>query len=235
MGNNDPGPQPSRPAAKRRNPVELFLVRGFIVFLLVLVGTEAISWWSHKQALETLRARIHEGETTAGSKLVTETEVKVVVKGRQPVKTQDLTGKGISNGASRLDVYAWFTVSPFKKREMYVYYGRQGPDDKFGPEVLEVEPDDQLAAPIDIKVLTAEEIEQNHKVMTGPGGVGGGVEGGGAKAMQELRMNMMGRAGALQPVAASEPPPARDSDTSAGHKSAEDKSDDSSSKDSESR
>jgi hypothetical protein len=223
MSESSPAPQQCSPTAKRRNPVERLLVRGFIGVMLVLVAVESNSWWRHKSALDTLRAKIRAFETAADSPAVKEADVKAVVGGMLPVKTEDLKGKGISNGASRLDVYSWFTISPFKKRELYVYYGHQGPADKEGAEVLEVEPDDQVAEPIQVKELTEEEKEQNRKAMMGAGGVGGGVERGGAGAMEQLRKSMMGGAGAAPERAGGERPPARDADKPAGDQPAGDK------------
>jgi hypothetical protein len=189
MSESSPVPQQSSPAAKRRNPVELLLVRGVIGVMLVLVAVEANSWWRHKSALDTLRAKIRAVETVAGSPPVTEADVKAVVGDRLPIKKEDLKGKGIANGASRLEVYSWFTTSPIKKRELYVYYGLQGSADKDGAEVLEVEPDDQVAEPLKVPELTEEEKEKNKKAM-----MGGAVPGAVAGLVSELVSIRTGRA-----------------------------------------
>ena len=141
MSENNPAPPTAEPTAKPRNPVERLLVRGFIGVMLVVVAVETYSWWSQKSAMKTLLQKIRAVDEAPNSPAVTAADVKKAVGSRAPSRIEDLKGKRSSSGASRLEVYSWYSVSPFKKRELYVYYGARGVNEDGEPEVLAVQPD----------------------------------------------------------------------------------------------
>src|SRR5438445_13713366 len=132
-------PSPTgNPPEKPRRPLERLLVRGFIGVMLMLVAVEANSWWQHKRAMDPLIRKIEAGENTPNIPALTEADVKAVLGSKNPSRTEALRG-GQHYGTSRLDVYSWFTISPFNKREIYVYYRHQEPGDKNGPAVLAID------------------------------------------------------------------------------------------------
>src|SRR5262249_35543597 len=118
-----PAPEAAKPASKPRNPVEKLIVRGLIGVMIVVVAVEGWSWWNHRKALEKLFALTGAVDKAPNAAAVTETDVIAVVGEKKP-RTEDVKGKPGSNGASRLDVYSWFTISPINKREIYVFYGQ---------------------------------------------------------------------------------------------------------------
>jgi hypothetical protein len=139
MAENNPTPQPAKPAAKPRNPVERVIVWGFIAAMLVLVAVEANSWWQHKQAFAALVAKTKAVDEAADAPAVTEAVIKDYFQGKQPSHSAPPERGNNFNGASRIDIYSWFTISPVNKREIYVYYGSATKDDTNGPDVLAVQ------------------------------------------------------------------------------------------------
>lgn len=146
MSASTPVPETAKPAVKPRNPVERLLVRGFIGVMLALVAVETWSWWNHKQAGTALLQKTKAVDEAANTSPVTEADVQKIVGGKKPSRSENVRGKANANGASRLDVYSWFTISPVNKREIYVYYGFQGPNDKGAAEVLAVQLSDVVPA-----------------------------------------------------------------------------------------
>lgn len=119
-----------RPAAKPRNPIERLVVWGGILILLVLVGIEYASSRSQSAVADTLMAKLRTYEIEGGD--LKAADVKAAVNGKTP-RVLDVTDKNLLSGAKRAEVYSWFTLSPLKRREIYVYYGI-GED----PDVLSV-------------------------------------------------------------------------------------------------
>jgi hypothetical protein len=181
MSVTNPAPPPQAAAPPKRNPVEQMIVRGFIGVLLVLVAVEAYPWYSHRQALQTLQRRIADVDKDANVKPLREAEVKAAVGGKKPTSTEELKGR-VSNGANRLEIYDWFTLNPFSERRLFVYYGHVGPNDPEGAEVLEVQPDKEIAQPAKPSAEDLKAAEESAargapagmpSMMGGPGGHGG--------------------------------------------------------------
>src|SRR5882724_1703222 len=108
MSESQPPQQSSRPAAKPRNPVEKFLVRGVIAGLLVLVAIEGYFRMDYGKALAALQERVKAVDNGNG-KAVTETDVKTILGDRKPSRTEEFGSSNPSrNGAKRMDVYSWF-------------------------------------------------------------------------------------------------------------------------------
>lgn len=119
-----------RPARKPRNPIERFVVWVGILILLVLVGIEYTSSRSQSAAADNLMAKMRASET--GNTDVKAADVKAAVNGKTP-RVLNVRDKNLKSGARQVEVYNWFTLSPLKRREIYVYYG-VGED----PDVLSV-------------------------------------------------------------------------------------------------
>jgi hypothetical protein len=209
MSTSNPTPQTAKPAVKPRSPVERLLVRGFIVVMLVLVAVEGWSWWSHKQARDKLFA-LTGAVDESNAPPVTETDVIAVIGGKKPV-TEDVRGKPGSNGASRLDIYSWFTISPINKREVYVFYGYKGKADTGPAEVLFV----QSQRDVPDESVKAQEVPKGNDLGAAPGlpGMGAGSAPG----------NMAPRGAAGRP--GSGRPPAGDTAGDTGGDKEGDKSD----------
>jgi hypothetical protein len=142
MADSNPSPQPAAPAAKPRNPVEKLVVRGFILVMLALVAIEGIPKWQHYSAMKTLLTMTKAVDESPDGNAVTKADVEKVLGSKQPIRSGPPEPMKNFNGASRVDVYSWFTFSPVHKREIYVYYGSTSGDEKNGPEVLAVQADD---------------------------------------------------------------------------------------------
>src|SRR5262245_61185256 len=142
MAESNPTPQAAKPAAKPRNPVERVIVWGFIAAMFVLVAVEGNSWWQHKQAFAALSAKTKAVDETPDAPSVTEADIKAYFQGKEPTPKKPEAGNNFT-GASRIDVYSWFTISPVNKREIYVYYGKESKHDKNGPEVLAIQIKDE--------------------------------------------------------------------------------------------
>jgi hypothetical protein len=185
MSASNPAPPPQAAAPPKRNPVEKVIVRGLIAILLVLVGVEFAFSRSHASAIQALQTKIAQVEKDPNASPVREADVKAAVGDKKPISSEELKGR-VANGARRLDIYEWFTLNPFNQRRLYVYYGHVGPNDKEGAEVLEVQPDDQIAAPAqpspeDIEAMKNAPPPTMPPMMGGPGAPGGagGRPGGG--------------------------------------------------------
>jgi hypothetical protein len=186
MAENNPTPQPAKPAAKSRNPVEKIIVRGFIAVMLVLVAVEANSWWQHKQALAELIEKTSAVDKVADAPAVTEADIKEYFRGRKPSRSAPPETGNNFTGASRIDVYSWFTISPVNKRDIYVYYGRETSTDTKGPEVLAIQVKDEAppAPPAPPQVAAGDQSGAGPGAPAGagmmpgmPGGRGGGGRG----------------------------------------------------------
>jgi len=106
MSESQPSQQSSSPAAKPRNPVEKFLVRGLIACLLVLVAIEAYFRMDHGKVFAALQQKVMAVDKDPNSKPVTETDVKAILGDRKPSRTEEFGSSNPSrNGAKRLDVY----------------------------------------------------------------------------------------------------------------------------------
>jgi hypothetical protein len=190
MSESSPAPQPGGQPPKRRHPVELFLVRGFILVMLVLIAIEGNSWWQHRKALNALTARMKTVDEVADSPPVTLADVKTVMGSKEP-RTEQLEGWKNHVGANRVDIYSWFTISPVNKREIYVYYWKKsrkgGEADQLedaNPEVLAVQVDDK--APDEPARLASDE-PMNPPAGAGPGmtpGMMPGMSGGAPAGMR---------------------------------------------------
>jgi hypothetical protein len=183
MSASNPGPPPQAAAPPKRNPVEKLIVRGLIAILLVLVGVEFAFSRSHSSAIQALQKKISEVEKDPNAPAVHEADVKAAVGDKKPISSEELKGR-VANGARRLDIYEWFTLNPFNQRRLYVYYGHIGPNDAEGAEVLEVQPDEQIAQPAQPSPEEIEAMKNAPSVampsmMGGPPGRGGpGAAGG---------------------------------------------------------
>lgn len=128
---------PATPSAppKPRSTVERTLVWGGILILLALVGIEYTSRNAQSIAVDSLMTKLKEFEGK-GMDLKT-SDVKAAVGNKLP-RVEDVSGKLLSNGGKRVEIYQWFSINPLKKREMYVYYG-VGDD----PDVLSVSTEEE--------------------------------------------------------------------------------------------
>ena len=163
----------------KRNPVERFLVWGVIAALLALAGVE---FWSrygyggYNGAQKALAEKMKKVDETADAPPVTEKDVIEAMQGKKPVRSVDLKGKLLANGALRVDEYEWFTVHPTNKLRMFVYYGSG--DDNGVPEVLGVQSEEEQE--VVYTPPTKEQMEEaaKHAANTPPG-AGGAMGAGG--------------------------------------------------------
>jgi hypothetical protein len=149
---------PTKAAAKPRSPVEKAIVWGGIAVLLVLVGIEMIARWQYTSVANGLTAKVADAETSSSGEGLREKDVKEYITGKTP-QTVNISDKRLANGAQRMDVYTWFTLSPIAKRELYVYYGHGD-----NPEVLSVSSsEDNETIEMKFAPPTAEEVAEMKK------------------------------------------------------------------------
>lgn len=174
MSESHSAPTPQRSPPKARNPVEKLLVRGLIVGLLVLVAIEGIGWNSHKTAVGALSKKVKAVEDDGNAPEVTEKDVKDVLGGKQPVRTEQYpTATNGLPASKKLEVYSWFTFHPSNKRELWVHYAKKGMKDDGPATVVFVSTDDQDAKPVEpIDAPTPS------AGGPGPGAMGGGMPQG---------------------------------------------------------
>ena len=125
---------------KRRHPLERALVWGMIAVLAALACAETWSRYSYQRAYDFLGNRLEVGDEKT-SEALDAGNVKDYLHDRKPSRTEDFasTGKMMSNGATHLEVYSWFTLNPVHRREMFVYYDTYGPAHKELPQVLSIQ------------------------------------------------------------------------------------------------
>jgi hypothetical protein len=150
-------PPTAVPAVKPRNPVEKAIVRGFIGCMLVVVAIEAYFWLQCRSAMAPLLERIQAAENGIDLPPLVEADIKAAVGSKPPVQSVALEPGTNGYGATRVDVYSWFTINPLKKREMYVYYGVPLPTDRDGPEVVAVQTDGEIPTKVTPRPMTAKE------------------------------------------------------------------------------
>ena len=151
---------------KRRHPLERALVWGLIAVLFTMACVETWSRYSFQRAFDFLGNRLEVGDEHTAEALDAG-DVKAFLNDRQPSRTEDFARSGImmSNGATHLEVYSWFTWNPVHRREMFVYYDTYGPARKDHPQVLSI----QAVEAEFIPWLSAEEskaIDQTAKLLT---------------------------------------------------------------------
>ncbi len=130
---------PSKKAAAKRSPVELWLVRGGIGILVLLVVIEGWATLRMKSVHSQLLAELRQAETTDHQ--VTGPAVEKIFQGRQPDFTKKVR---VAAGEERYDIYYYKGL--LKTRELCVHYGVAGIKEE--PEVVEVTtilPDEVLA------------------------------------------------------------------------------------------
>jgi hypothetical protein len=184
MAGDNSGSSGAAPKAGR-NPIERLLVWGIIGLLLLVVANEAWSRHAYNHAQEILSKKMAMVDENVDAQPVTEADIKEAVWGKKPTSTEDLSGKMVSNGASRCEEYSWFTIHPTKKFVLYVYYA--GAKDGKPAEVLAVTSEKEKL--LEFRTLTKEEMEAAQKraaamqsqggpdmsemMRRGPGGRGG--------------------------------------------------------------
>src|SRR5262249_34960625 len=93
-----------------------------------------------------LSARTKAVDELPDAAAVTESDIKAYFAGKEPSHSGKPEAGNNFTGASRIDVYSWFTISPVNKRDIFVYYGRATKEDKNGPEVLAIQVKDEPPA-----------------------------------------------------------------------------------------
>jgi hypothetical protein len=145
MSENQPA-QPSK-SPPARNPVEKVIVYGLILVLLALVGVEAYGKFSQQSAYNSISTELKKADDDAKGAEVTEEFVKKVVGNRSPVQTKNYAASNTGTFAEskELEVYSWFTLNPYQKREIWVHYARKGVNEKGPAVVVDVSPDESRA------------------------------------------------------------------------------------------
>src|SRR5579872_1792600 len=169
MSETNVAPQATSSPRKKRHPLEFVLVWGLIAVLVGLAGIEFRSYYGHRRAIDELGKKLADVEEPSGQTHVYRADVESVVPGMKPARIEKfgLDTRLVASGATRLEVYSWFTINPLNPREMFVYYGIDDPDSKDGPEVLSVRTDEDEDMPFPRKEM--EIIEKAQKAGRGPG------------------------------------------------------------------
>lgn len=184
-----PAPANKGAAAKPRSPVERAIVWGIILVLVALVGVEASSRFSFERIDKALNDKLQATqESDAG---MTKKDVDALMEGKVPV-TEELKGKDVAIAAHHVDKYTWFSLNPFVKRELFVYYGHKLKEgDESDVLLVDTKPAKTLSEAF--PPPTPEQLEEMKKNAGPPPGMapgamqgmpppGGGRPGGGKKA-----------------------------------------------------
>lgn len=142
------------PPQKKRNPVERVIVWGVILILLALVGIEYSARRAHSTAVDTLMENLRISEQTG--KDTTADDVKAAVGGKSP-RVEDVSDKGLLNGARRVEIFSWFSLNPLNAREVYVYYGIGD-----APVVVSVSTEEEtetIAPPTELDAIQKEDLK----------------------------------------------------------------------------
>lgn len=157
MSGGNSGSSGQQAQKAKRNPVERALVWGFIAVMLVVVANEGYARLAYSHAQSTLARKLALVDEKPDAPAVTEADVKEAMWGKQPTREEDLSKKFVSNGASRMEEYNWFTLRPSKYR-MFVYYGHKAKDATGPAEVLSVGSEEEKL--IEFRKATQEEIQE---------------------------------------------------------------------------
>jgi hypothetical protein len=196
MSDNSAAPSPADTLVKRRHPAERAVVWGLIIALFALAFVETWSRYSYQQAYNFLGNRLQYGDEL-GSDALDAADVKSFLDDRKPSRTEDFTSTGtlMSNGATHLEVYSWYTLNPVHRREMFVYYDVHGPAQKHHAQVLAIQDSAVEIVPLYYGTnnspgnrIAIEEPDSNSSMPPRPSGMGrrGGRNGrpGGAKKVE---------------------------------------------------
>jgi hypothetical protein len=115
---DDPAQTPSPP--KPRSPVRTLISWVLVLGLFGALGWDYVASQEYEKVVRAVLDKIGPPDVTVSRK-VKAAEIKAIVGSKSP-RIVDVATKGLSIGAGRLDVYRWFGVNPFVKRELYVYY-----------------------------------------------------------------------------------------------------------------
>lgn len=125
MSINSP-PSASADKTHARSPLRRILPWIAVLVLFPLLGWEFISLQRHAQGVKKVISLIGPLDD-APSRAVSSKMVQVALHGKTPSVVEDVSGRNLSNGGAKLEVYRWFSLNPGVKRELFVYYA-SGPD-----------------------------------------------------------------------------------------------------------
>lgn len=94
--------------------------------IAVLGGAAFLEYQSgrgHAAAWQAVDSKMDEA---TGEKRIKETEIQQVLNGLSPKVITDFQGRGKAPEAVKAAVYSWFTLNPSSKREIFVYYNKDG-------------------------------------------------------------------------------------------------------------
>lgn len=182
MADGNSGSSGGGPKPKTRNPIERVLVWGVIGILLLVLANEGWSRIAYSHATTTLSKKMKFVDDNPEAPPLTAADVRDAVRGKQPARKVDLSGKMVTNGAGSFEEYDWFTIHPTNKLKLFVYYGHQGAKEKGEPDVITFSSEEEPV--LEFKPLTKEEIAELQKqaeqnpppqmgAMIGPGMMGG--------------------------------------------------------------
>jgi hypothetical protein len=105
------------------------VVWGGIGILLVLVLVELTARASYTSAVNSVMEKVKEADES--DKPLKQADVKLLVGGKEPVSTEDVSAKNLHNAPKKVEKYSWWSLNPNANRVLLVYYGH-GDD----PDVL---------------------------------------------------------------------------------------------------
>lgn len=115
---DDSAQTPSAP--KPRSPVRTLISWVLVLGLFGALGWDYVAGQEHERVVKEVLDKIGAPDVTLSRK-VKAADIKAIVGGKSP-RIVDVATKGLSIGAGKLEVYRWFGINPFVKRELYVYY-----------------------------------------------------------------------------------------------------------------
>src|SRR5262245_43333310 len=115
-------PEGAPPRAGRRGWISWVIV----LVLFPLLGWEFVAKGHHEKALKDVVEKIGEPPDPDSKRGQKSDVIQALVGGKTP-RVVDVSDRNLANGAKKVEIYRWFSINPFTKRELYVYYS--GGDD----------------------------------------------------------------------------------------------------------
>lgn len=111
-------PSEGSPPRAGRRP---WLAWVLVLVLFPLLGWEFVAHRQHEKAVNDVVEKIGEPPDPDSKRGQKSDVVKALVGGKTP-QVVDVSNRNLANGAKKVEIYRWFSINPFSKRELYVYY-----------------------------------------------------------------------------------------------------------------
>lgn len=147
MSTNAPASSSQGNASTPRSPVERVIVWGGIGLLLAAVLVEFTARTRYTSAVDGVMQRVKEADEA--DKPLKKADINQLVGGREPVSSEDVSGKNLHNAPKKVEKYTWWSLNPNANRVLLVYYGHGDDPDVLSAATKEEETaEEKFKAPV---------------------------------------------------------------------------------------